>query len=248
MKLAVCDDNREELEKISSILECAFGKSQPNFQIRIFQNGFSLLDAIDCGEVFDVVLLDILMPGENGIAIAREIRNYHAGMEIIFLTSSPEYAVESYEVRANNYLLKPVNEERLLAAVQRCLDGMEQKRAAGFIVHSTTNQYARILYAHLMYGEAMRKSVGLHLSDQTVVSSAMTFTELSGRLEGNPDFVKVHRSYIVNMQYIANITRTEIVLLNGEKIPVSKSRYAEVSQTFFNFAFSNSFGGGREWK
>lgn len=241
IKIAICDDNSEELKMLSSILSRYRSQQQTELQVQTFQSGFSLLDAFDCSESFDIVILDIVMPGENGINIAREIRKNNTEIEIIFLTSSPEYAVESYEVRANNYLLKPVKEDKLFSAVEKCLENTEKKQTSGFIIHSGSNQYTRILYSKLMYGEAMRKSVNLHLSDHTVISSVMTFMELTNLLDSHPDFIKPHRSYIVNMHYIENITKTEIILMNGDRIPIPKNRYTEVSKMFFDFAFSNSF-------
>ena len=72
----------------------------------------------------------------------------------------------------------------------------------------------------------------------------MTFTNFVTLLEGNPDFVKTHRSYIVNMNYIELINKTEIIMINGDRIPVPPKKYSEVSKTFFDFAFNNSFGNG----
>lgn len=241
IKIAICDDCPEELEMLSCLLERYRHQKQPTLQVQTFQNGFSLLSAIDNGESFDAVILDILMPGENGMNIAREIRKDDNEIKIIFLTSSPEYAVESYEIKADNYLLKPLSEEKLFSVMDNCLEHIGQTKTSGFLIHSGTNRYTRILYSNLMYGEAMRKSVNLHLADHTIISSVMTFTELTGLLDTNPDFLKPHRSYIVNMNYIENITKTEIILMNGDRIPIPKNHFSEVSKIFLNFAFSNSF-------
>lgn len=181
------------------------------------------------------------MPGENGMDVARELRAGNAGIEILFLTSSPEFAVESYEVRASNYLLKPVSQETLFAALTRCLEELPQKQAFGFLIQSGNGQYTRILYSRLMYAEAMLKSIRFYLDDHTVVSSAMTFTELVRLLDPCPDFVRPHRSYVVNMRYIENIAKNELVLMNGNRIPLSRNRSAQVSRLFLDFAFSNSF-------
>lgn len=246
IKIAICDDNSEELRTLDSLLSFYHNERMSKLHIQAFHNGFSLLDAIDHGETFDVVMLDIIMPGENGMNIAREIRKGNAGIEIIFLTSSPEYAVESYEVKANNYILKPIHQEKLFSVLDCCLEGISQKQDSCFIIHNGVSQHTRILYSKLIYGEAMRKSVNLHLTDHTVVSPVMTFTELTNLLDTNPDFIKPHRSYIVNMNYIEKITKTELILTNGDHIPIPRNNYTEVSKVFFDFTFSNSFGEGGE--
>lgn len=241
INIAICDDEITELEALSALLDLYKRENRAEIKIHSFRSGFSLLDAIDHGTCFDIIILDIIMPKENGIEIARELRKKQENIEIIFLTSSPEYAVESYEVNANNYILKPLQKEKLFRVLTDCLNEMEKKLTAGFIIHSGPKQYTRILYSKLMYGEAMHKSVNLYLSDQTVVTSVMTFTELLKLLSSCPDFMQPHRSYVVNMHYIEHIMKRNLILTNGESIPIPKNNYDRVSKLFFDFAFSNSF-------
>lgn len=182
------------------------------------------------------------MPGENGIDIAREIRNSQSDMEIIFLTSSPEYAVDSYEVKAQNYLLKPVTEHKFFSAMDDILVHLNRKDTAGFIIYNSSKQYTRILFSQLVYAEAMRKSVILYLSNNTTVSSVMTFTELLSTIGAHPDFIHPHRSYIVNMNFIQYVNKNDICLIDGNRIPLSRNNYAKVSKHFLDFACSVSFG------
>lgn len=244
INIAICDDEIKELEKLSAFLDLYKKVKRPDIKIHSFLSGFSLLDAIEQGTTFDVVILDIIMPKENGVNIARELKKEQENTEIIFLTSTPEYAVESYEVNANNYILKPIRKEKLFLALTDCLDDIEKKQTSGFIIHSGTNQYTRIFYSKLMYGEAMHKSVNLYLSDQTVVTSVMTFTNLLKLLSSCPDFIQPHRSYVVNMHYIEHIMKRNLILTNGEHIPIPKNNYERISKLFFDFAFSNSFEEG----
>ena len=244
IKIAICDDDSMELKTISSMLNLSLTQKLPELQVQTFCSGFSLLDAMEHGAHFDIVILDIIMPGENGITIAKEIRKENTEIEIIFLTSSSEYAVESYEVKANNYLLKPLQEEKLFSALENCLGSIKQKQTSSFVIRSGAHKYTRIIYSKLIYGEAMRKSIHLYLSNHTDISAVMTFSDLVKLLDPHPAFMRPHRSYIVNMHYIENITRTEILLMNGDRIPIPKKRYLEVSNRFFNFVFSNSFQEG----
>ena len=240
--IAICDDSPEELQTLSGLILKYQEQHASSLQICSFQNGFALLDALDQGKRFDITILDILMPNENGIDIARKIRELKADTEIVFLTSTPEYAVDSYEVHAQNYLLKPVSEEKFFTAMDRLLEELEQKDNAGFIILSTQKQYRRILFSQLVYGEATHRTVTLHLSDGTVVSALMTFTEFLDILKHHPDFIHPHRSYLANMNYIQYITKSDMILTDGQKIPVSRNNYAKISEQFLNFAYSASFG------
>ena len=240
--IAICDDSKQERQILAALFKRYQELHATPLQIHIFQNGFSLLDAIDQGKRFDITILDILMPGENGIEIARNIRASGTDTEIIFLTSSPEYAVDSYEVKAQNYLLKPVTEEKFFASIDSILAELDEKDTASFIIYTTEKQYSRIRVSSLVYGEVTHRTITLHLADQTMISAVMTFTEFQDILKVYPDFIYPHRSYAVNMNYIQYVTTSDIILTDGQKIPLSRNNYTKISEQFLNFAYTNSFG------
>lgn len=240
--IAICDDSKQERQILAALFKRYQELHATPLQIHIFQNGFSLLDAIDQGKRFDITILDILMPGENGIEIARNIRASGTDTEIIFLTSSPEYAVDSYEVKAQNYLLKPVTEEKFFASIDSILAELDEKDTASFIIYTTEKQYSRIRVSSLVYGEVTHRTITLHLADQTIISAIMTFTEFQDILKAYPDFIYPHRSYAVNMNYIQYVTKSDIILTDGQKIPLSRNNYTKISEQFLNFAYTNSFG------
>lgn len=240
--IAICDDSKQERQILAALFKRYQELHATPLQIHIFQNGFSLLDAIDQGKRFDITILDILMPGENGIEIARNIRASGTDTEIIFLTSSPEYAVDSYEVKAQNYLLKPVTEEKFFASIDSILAELDEKDTASFIIYTTEKQYSRIRVSSLVYGEVTHRTITLHLADQTMISAVMTFTEFQDILKAYPDFIYPHRSYAVNMNYIQYVTKSDIILTDGQKIPLSRNNYTKISEQFFYFAYTNSFG------
>lgn len=240
--IAICDDSKQERQILAALFKRYQELHATPLQIHIFQNGFSLLDAIDQGKRFDITILDILMPGENGIEIARNIRASGTDTEIIFLTSSPEYAVDSYEVKAQNYLLKPVTEEKFFASIDFILAELDEKDTASFIIYTTEKQYSRIRVSSLVYGEVTHRTITLHLADQTMISAVMTFTEFQDILKAYPDFIYPHRSYAVNMNYIQYVTKSDIILTDGQKSPLSRNNYTKISEQFLNFAYTNSFG------
>lgn len=240
--IAICDDSKQERQILAALFKRYQELHATPLQIHIFQNGFSLLDAIDQGKRFDITILDILMPGENGIEIARNIRASGTDTEIIFLTSSPEYAIDSYEVKAQNYLLKPVTEEKFFASIDSILAELDEKDTASFIIYTTEKQYSRIRVSSLVYGEVTHRTITLHLADQTMISAVMTFTEFQDILKAYPDFIYPHRSYAVNMNYIQYVTKSDIILTDGQKIPLSRNNYTKISEQFLNFAYTNSFG------
>ncbi len=126
MRIAICDDNPEELARLVSLLETYRRETERCFIYQSYSSGIALLDDIRRGS-FDLVLLDILMPHLDGMGIAREIRTFDDHLKIAFLTSSPEYAVQSYEVEAFSYLVKPILKEKLFPLLDKLFVVKQEK-------------------------------------------------------------------------------------------------------------------------
>lgn len=120
MHIALCDDSRAELSRLTFLLEEYRLKRDGSLTYDIFTNATDLLETIPVHH-FDLLLLDILMPGITGMDAAREIRQTNSTIPIIFLTSSSEYAVESYRVNAADYLLKPLDADKLFPVLDKLL-------------------------------------------------------------------------------------------------------------------------------
>ena len=133
MKIAICDDDREEIKRISSILKCYNKERKIQLEYNIFSGGVEL-SSVAQRENYNIYILDIIMPVLNGIDLAREIREFDKVSPIIFLTSSPEFAVESYSVKAADYLVKPIDKERLFCALDEILEQRETEQDKFIIV------------------------------------------------------------------------------------------------------------------
>lgn len=111
IQIAFCDDDQTVLDQLSALLEKYRTQRCIQIQCTAFRSPLDLLAEIEKGVRYDILFLDVIMPAENGITVAKEIRQYDTAVEIIFLTSSTEFAVESYMVGAYFYQLKPIWEE-----------------------------------------------------------------------------------------------------------------------------------------
>ena len=122
-RIAICDDNSNFISQVKEML-MHWGQTTDEFHLSTFDNGDSLINA-HLEAPFDIILLDVLMPFTSGIHVAKELRNNDKSVKIVFLTSSPEYAIDSYSVKASNYLLKPLDEGKLY----RCLEELFEEIA-----------------------------------------------------------------------------------------------------------------------
>ena len=165
MYIAVCDDQIEELEKLTALLQAWQSDRRSDVRFQTFRSGGQLLDAARA-ERFTLYLLDVLMPGMTGMDAAREIRSFDAAADIIFLTTSPGFAYESYGVRAAEYLLKPIN-AKLLYPVLDKLYLRDQKPQDGLTVKSN-GMLVRLPFSQLSYVEVNGKHLFFNMADGTV--------------------------------------------------------------------------------
>ena len=118
IKIAICDDNKSEFNYIAKQIEDYKTMSYVNVKYTYFSNGTELLTQIKSGVFYDLIFLDIIMPDINGIDTAMKIHRYSRITKIIFLTVSSEFAVDSYNVNALDYILKPITAERFAIAIR----------------------------------------------------------------------------------------------------------------------------------
>ncbi|WP_278389783.1 LytR/AlgR family response regulator transcription factor, partial [Acidaminococcus fermentans] len=133
LHIAICDDQADQIQKIRTAAETYFLTRNERVEYQTFSNAFAFTDAIDKGSIFDIVLLDVCMPGILGTDVARELRDHHSRAEIIFLTTSDEFAVEAFEVKATDYLLKPFTQAQFSKAMDRAIAYIRQRNSAKVI-------------------------------------------------------------------------------------------------------------------
>ena len=239
MKIAVCDDDAAELGQMISLLEAYRRERRACVTYASFHSAAELLSAAKNGG-YDLYLLDVMMPGISGMEAARDIRGMDQQTNIVFLTSSPEFAVESYRYRAHHYLLKPVGAQQLFEILDTLRANM--RRPSPGILVKTRGGLARICFDRISHVEVVNKWVYFHLTDGAVKAVTAPLVEFEKILLARPEFARVHRSYIVNLWQVSELTANEIVTLQGERVPVSRQNYARVRAAFVEQAFARRAG------
>ena len=238
LKIAVCDDNIADLSNVVSLIDDyqASQRDKNNIKYTAFQSAVDLIAAMESGQQYDLVLLDILMPFMTGMDAAKEIRQFNQAVKIIFMTSSPEFAVESYVVDAYYYALKPVWKEKLFILLDKVISETEIQLGASFLIKSKTG-LTRIYITRLEFAEVIGRTILYHLTDGSVIEAIGTMNELEKELLANPCFIKTHRSYIINMEQIDTISQREIKMQSHALVPLAKANYSTVKSAYITFAF-----------
>lgn len=238
IKIAFCDDDVSVLDEMQGFLDqyCRERKRSQEIIHTVFQSPVDMMVKIEQGIRFDILFLDILMPGQNGIETAAEIRSYDKNIKIIFLSSSAEFAVQSYTVEAYLYLLKPLRWEAFLQVIDSVLEKYELERESRLILHCK-NGITSLDPERLEYCEVIHHTLLFHLSCGKVLESTGSLDELSRRLKPHGYFLRPHRSYLVNLGYIQSISYKAITMFSQAEIPVPRGKYKEIKDAFLEYAF-----------
>lgn len=237
IKIAFCDDDMEVLHQMNELLDRYRVERNEDITYAAFQSPFELLTEIEKGIRPDILFLDVVMPGQNGMDVAKEIRQYDTNMKIIFLTSSPEFAVESYSVGAYFYQLKPIWEESFFRLMDSVLVECEKKKKNSLILRSKDG-ITRIDLQQLEYCEVLGRKLLFHLENGAVLESAGSLDDLAGQLMQYSNFFRPHRSFLVNMEYIQNISSRSIKMVNDAEIPIPHGKCSEIKNTYMEYAFN----------
>lgn len=237
IKIAFCDDDMEVLHQMNELLDRYRVERNEDITYAAFQSPFELLTEIEKGIRPDILFLDVVMPGQNGMDVAKEIRQYDTNVKIIFLTSSPEFAVESYTVGAYFYQLKPIWEESFFRLMDSVLSECEKKKKNSLILHSK-DSITRINLQQLEYCEVLGRKLLFHLENGAVLEGAGSLDDLAGQLMQYCNFFRPHRSFLVNMEYIQNISSRSIKMVNDAVIPIPHGKCSEIKNTYMEYAFN----------
>ena len=224
MNIVICDDIPSEAAKLSAVLK-GLGHSPA-----AFTSSADALGHIRSGAAADVCVLDIIMPGMNGIELAARLRKDGFTGEIIFLSNSDQYGPQTYGVKAFNYLLKPVSP----ASFKRVLNEIKaarEKTDNGGITLKISGTARFVLFRNILFAEVVRNNVTFRFAGGGSMEIRSPLSEIAPRLLCDDRFIRCHRSYIVNMDAISSIVGREITMCCGTKIPVSKT-YADVKRKY----------------
>ena len=239
MNILICDDIRDEaLELEKAIASCTGPASGFEAHCTLFFNGADALAHITSGAKTDVCFLDILMPEMMGTELAHKMREAGFRGEIVFLTSTDEYAVESYDVKAYSYLLKPPRTEKVAEILADIREAHKSADTAGIIVVTRTlNRF--LFFRDISHIEVKRNYVYFRLLDGSEIEVKAALTDFLPKLMEDKRFAQCHRSFVVNMNAISVIHNREVFMECGRKAPVSRN-YTGFGRQYSEWVFGKS--------
>ena len=236
--IAICDDMPQELERAGSLLKKYVQEHRRDeIKIQSFSAPLELLTHVAEKGGFDVLLLDIYMPGIMGTEAARELRDMGDRCQIIFLTTSRDYAVDAFSLDAAHYLVKPYSEKDFFTALDKVMDKLAMKNGV-YVTLKSTDGIRRIDLGRLVYSETDGHVQKIYLMDDSVIRVRKTSTELFELLEEEPRFYKCGSTYIINMDYIVELTSKNVGFSTGAKIPMLSRIFADFKTRYMDYSCS----------
>ena len=234
IRIAVCDDDADSLNAAVLMIEEWSAESRIPAEIYRFDNGDELI-AKNSALRMDIIFLDIIMPLLSGIDTAKELRNNDNAVKIVFLTSSPEFALKSYEVKAQDYLLKPLSYSKAREVLDEC--SLFFHREPKNLVLKTSYGYQKLYFHDMEYAEAQNKKVIFYLRSGKWIEVTEPLNSFESRLLGDDGFFKCHRSYLVYLPNVDHFNATDITTKSGRTIPIARGYGKAFQDAYFTVMF-----------
>lgn len=227
IKVAICEDEQSEIEYMSSAVSTWAKSNSHRCEIAAFSSAEAFLFENGENNYFDILLLDIEMPGRSGLELAKQLRREGNRSEIIFITSHFEFYGEGYEVDALHYLIKPIDQDKLSDVLTKAAERLAAAPLS--IILNCEGETVRLYERDILYVEASLHYALIRTREREyrIKENFSAFVE---RL--SEDFYRTHRSYLVSLKAITRISRSSVLLEGGFEIPLSRGKYDDINRAF----------------
>jgi DNA-binding LytR/AlgR family response regulator len=230
LHITICDDEEIELEYLAKLTQEWAVFNNITAVVLSFKSAEAFLFTYETDKSADILLLDIKMKQLDGVTLAKRLRAEGSKVQIVFITGLPGFIAEGYEVSALHYLMKPVSKEKLFTVLDKAV--VLLKKGKEYILVETEELQTKVFHDEILYAEAFAHNTVIQTPNGGV-ETRFYISELEQQLGEN--FLRVHRSYLVGLRHIRQITKTDVILDNGKAIPLSRRRYNAVNQGFINY-------------
>ena len=222
LRIAICEDNDRDAEHLVSLINA----SGVSAEVSRFESGSAFLASRPAGR-FDLVFFDIYMNGVLGVEAARALRETDDSCGVVFTTSSPNHMPESFDVGADQYLLKPVEYKKLRKVLKKRLALMEISRKTCIV--NVKGQVIDIPLDNIYYVEVIGHNCHVHTANGVVETGSTMKLEDFARQLPSPRFQRCHKSYIVNMSYVEKVDR-DFIMKNGNRVYIRRGDVAKYAR------------------
>lgn len=241
MKIAICDDEIYYQQQLAQYMnDYIQANPEKKLEYHLFSDAKMLLDSAVSSNGFDIYLLDVLMPDMNGIELGSMLREKKLNGKIIYLSSTTEYAIDSYKVKAYQYLLKPIKKEELFSFLDELFSAKSSFRKNVLIIKTKENS-VKINISDVLYVELGKRKLLYHINNGQIIESMTirtSFQEAVQNLLRDPGFILCGASMVANMKHITMVGQEDLLFLDTYKVYLSKKLCREVRSAWCDYWFN----------
>lgn len=230
LRIAICDDSIQEQKQLIEAVHAY----DPTRKPECFTSAEELMAAANNFPPFDIVFLDIYMPGENGVEVAKKLQKLSPDTGIVFVTTSEEHAVDAFSLHALHYLVKPVTAAGVIESFRRLAEFREKKRP--MIVLSSGNDNYTVFLEEISYIRSVAHAKEVMLTNGKMIRVWMSIEELQVKL--GEHFLKLNRSTIVNMDQIVQMGLDTCMLRDGTRLEFARRERAAIRAIYNDYLFT----------
>ena len=233
IQIAIVEDNEQEKDELVRELNAYCADKKTDFKIDLFSDGFAFLDSKRLN--YDIVFMDIMMPGINGMDASRQLREIDPDALLVFTTSLAQYAIEGYEVDALDFIVKPLDAAKLGRVLDRAVEKLSQKKGQEIILRIQSSIFVRIAVNDIVYIQAEEHL----LTYVTVKERYEVWNSLTSAYSALPStqFFRLSRSVVINLAFVKGLSKDNVVMKDGTIFPLprgGKRQFIQAMDGYFN--------------
>lgn len=230
----IVDDEKEILDSTKAMLADSFNNHNVQVAFDFFTNSEDFLAMLEQHFHYDILFLDIEMPGLDGISLCKEIRKISPDALVVFISNKEELVFQTFEVQPFRFIRKSELRELTDHLVTSVISELQKRKPKTIKFTETNGDIISFDARTIIYAEAQRKECRIVTTGRDEIIK-FKFMDLENALK-DLHFIKIHRSYIVNMDFISKITKNSVILTNGEELPISRGSSEELKQQFITYS------------
>lgn len=237
--IAICDDLAKDRIKLQEDINAFFADKAEKAEVTTFESGDELLSVVE-KKTFHIVFMDVYMEGISGVETSQRLRKLGKECAIIFTTTSPDHAMAGYEVSASDYLLKPFAREDVFAALDYAVSRLPKAQCSLDII--SERNHLELPICDITYIEVYGHECRVHMASGEVHSTNQSLKAMEEAV--GSDFIRSHKSYLVNAAFVLRPVDAAFLLKNGENVPIGTELKAKARDAFFEWTFLKTW---RNW-
>ena len=225
-KIIITDDSPADIAHLRALTEAWAADRRITAEIASFPSAEAFLFRWTENQDCDLLLFDIEMPGQDGVTLAKTVRQTNKSVNIVFITGYSDYIAEGYEVSALHYLMKPLDRDKLFLTLDRAYE--RSVRDMQYLTLKLPDTIVRVPFGEIRWLEVRQNYVTVHADADYTVKQPLG--EFEAQLAPDPSFYRVGRSYLVNLRCIRQVTKKDILLVDGTAIPLPRGMYEPLNR------------------